>query len=150
MYVKLINGVLGVYPYSVEQLRKDHPNVSFPAQPTDEVLAGWDMYPVAPTAEPSYDVATQRLAWGKPAFVNGQWQHTWQKVDLSVEEQQVARQAKENSVRNERNRLLSETDWRFRSDMNPTQSWVDYCQALRDVPSQDGFPWAVQWPTKPE
>jgi hypothetical protein len=30
------------------------------------------------------------------------------------------------------------------------QAWADYRQALLDVPTQDGFPHDVVWPTKPE
>ena len=59
-----------------------------------------------------------------------------------------AEQAK--SMRADRDKRLSETDWRFRSDMTPSQEWKDYCQALRDVPTQTGFPWEVTWPTQPE
>jgi len=58
-----------------------------------------------------------------------------------------AEQAK--SVRASRDTKLSETDWRFRSDMTPSQAWKDYCQALRDVPSQAGFPWTIEWPDAP-
>lgn len=29
------------------------------------------------------------------------------------------------------------------------QAWITYRQALLDVPQQAGFPWNVQWPTKP-
>jgi hypothetical protein len=58
-----------------------------------------------------------------------------------------AEQAK--SVRQTRDDKLAETDWRFRSDMNPSQAWKDYCQALRDVPAQSGFPWTVVYPTQP-
>jgi len=58
-----------------------------------------------------------------------------------------AEQAK--SVRASRSLKLSETDWRFRSDMTPSQAWKDYCQALRDVPSQAGFPWTIEWPVEP-
>jgi len=54
------------------------------------------------------------------------------------------------SIRKQRDEKLTETDWRFRSDMTPSQQWIDYCQALRDVPSQAGFPWEVEWPTQPE
>lgn len=149
MYVKVSNGVAEKYPYSIGELRKDNPNVSFPKNPSNETLADWNVYPVVSTAEPSYDIATQRVVWGTPALVNGQWTHTWETVALSAEEQQNRRQAKENGVRNERDRLLAETDWRFRSDMNPSQAWIDYCQALRDVPQQAGFPWNVQWPVQP-
>jgi hypothetical protein len=150
MYVKVTNGAVETYPYSIGQLRKDNPNVSFPKNPSDQTLAEWGVYPVVSTAEPSYNAATQRLVWGTPVLTNGQWTHTWQTVALSTEEQQNIKQAKENDIRNERNRLLAETDWRFRSDMNPSQAWIDYCQALRDITVQAGFPWSVTWPSKPE
>lgn len=58
-----------------------------------------------------------------------------------------AEQAK--SVRQTRDTKLAETDWRFRSDMTPSQGWKDYCQALRDVPEQAGFPWTIDWPVAP-
>jgi len=58
-----------------------------------------------------------------------------------------AEQAK--SVRQTRDDKLSATDWRFRSDMTPSQAWKDYCQALRDVPTQAGFPWTITWPDAP-
>jgi len=61
--------------------------------------------------------------------------------------QKDAEQAK--SVRATRDAKLAETDWRFRSDMTPSQEWKDYCQALRDVPSQQGFPWTITWPEMP-
>jgi hypothetical protein len=53
------------------------------------------------------------------------------------------------SVRVSRDDKLSATDWRFRSDMTPSQGWKDYCQALRDVPAQEGFPWTITWPVQP-
>ena len=60
-------------------------------------------------------------------------------------------------LREERNRLLQETDWRFRSDLTPSQEWIDYSQALRDLPStsspeldENGQLSNVTWPTKPE
>lgn len=50
-----------------------------------------------------------------------------------------------------RNYLLSETDWRFRSDLTPSQGWVSYCQQLRDITIHDNWPnlQANDWPTKP-
>jgi len=58
-----------------------------------------------------------------------------------------AEQAK--SVRQTRNEKLSETDWRYRRDQTTTPEWDAYCQALRDVPTQSGFPWTIEWPTQP-
>ena len=60
-------------------------------------------------------------------------------------------------LREERNKRLQETDWRFRSDLTPSQECIDYSQALRDLPStsspeldENGQLSNVTWPTKPE
>ena len=75
-------------------------------------------------------------------------------VTTTAAEQEAAYKASKDaeqakSVRASRDEKLSATDWRFRSDMTPSQAWKDYCQALRDVPAQDGFPWAITWPDAP-
>ena len=75
-------------------------------------------------------------------------------VTTTAAEQEVAYKASKDAeqaknVRATRDAKLSETDWRFRSDMTPSQAWKDYCQALRDVPTQVGFPWTIVWPTQP-
>jgi len=51
--------------------------------------------------------------------------------------------------RQERNNLLAETDWMAVSDRTMTQAEIDYRQALRDIPQQEGFPTDITWPTKP-
>lgn len=56
----------------------------------------------------------------------------------------------DDRVRQERDRLLAETDWAVVPDRNPSQDLLDYRQALRDIPQQDGFPDSVIWPTPPE
>lgn len=53
-------------------------------------------------------------------------------------------------VRNQRDRLLSATDWMALSDNTMTPAWAAYRQALRDITEQEGFPYSVIWPTKPE
>ena len=56
---------------------------------------------------------------------------------------------KAEEVRQERNSLLSETDWMAGSDITMSDEWRTYRQALRDISSQEGFPNTVTWPTKP-
>ena len=51
--------------------------------------------------------------------------------------------------RTERDALLAETDWWSCSDRTMTQAEIDYRQALRDIPQQEGFPTHIIWPTKP-
>lgn len=49
-----------------------------------------------------------------------------------------------------RNKLLSETDWIFCSDINiDIEPWKKYRQELRDVPQQAEFPNKIIWPKKP-
>ena len=58
--------------------------------------------------------------------------------------------AKERDIRFYRDELLSKTDWMVLSDSpEPSQEWLDYRQALRDIPSQTGFPDNVIWPEEP-
>ena len=37
----------------------------------------------------------------------------------------------------------------FSTLANIPQEWVDYRQALRDIPQQEEFPFGVQWPAEP-
>jgi len=59
-------------------------------------------------------------------------------------------------LRVERDRRIALTDWRFRSDLTPSQVWIDYCQALRDLPAnstpaldENGQLTGITWPTPP-
>ena len=52
-------------------------------------------------------------------------------------------------VRSERDSLLAATDWTANSDVTMSDEMRTYRQALRDVPSQAGFPDDVTWPVKP-
>jgi hypothetical protein len=150
MLVKVQDNTVVQYPYSKEQLRSDNPNVSFPKPLTEETLAQFGVYPVGYQAAPEYDPLTQRLETSaQPVLIDGKWTLTKTVVAKTQEQIDTDTANKAAQVRQERNAKLSETDWRFRSDMTPSQGWIDYCQALRDVPQQEGFPFTITWPTKP-
>jgi len=59
-------------------------------------------------------------------------------------------------VRNKRNRLLAESDWtdtlsaKSRLGDDLYNQWQTYRQALRDIPTQSGYPFNVVWPTPPQ
>lgn len=66
---------------------------------------------------------------------------------------------KGSAIRLTRNEKLKDCDWVTLKAIDASidgfgiqlpQAWADYRQALRDVPSQAGFPWTVTWPTQPE
>lgn len=56
-------------------------------------------------------------------------------------------------VRQDRANALSACDWTQMPDAPLTaeqkQAWADYRQALRDLPTQEGFPFKITWPVKP-
>jgi hypothetical protein len=57
------------------------------------------------------------------------------------------------SVRQTRDDKLKECDWvvikNLETNSNIPGAWEVYRQALRDVPTQSGFPWTITWPDAP-
>lgn len=77
--MNLINTVTLDYPRSLWQLRQEHPNVSFPANPTDDDLAAFDHAIVHPSPQPTdYDQRLQRIEEGTPEAVTTEQDTTWQ------------------------------------------------------------------------
>ena len=61
-----------------------------------------------------------------------------------------ANDRKAAEVRAERSAKLASTDWTQIADSTADKAgWATYRQALRDVPSQAGFPWTIAWPETP-
>ena len=89
----------------------------------------------------------------------GRWQDarpqpTQAEIDAKIEELKAEEPMR--LLRIERDRLIALTDWRFRSDLSPSQAWTDYSQALRDLPAtaspsldENGNLTGVTWPTPP-
>ena len=68
--------------------------------------------------------------------------------ETAYKAQKDAEQAK--SVRATRDAKLAECDWTQVADAPVDKAvWATYRQALRDITTQTGFPWTVEWPEKP-
>ncbi|TQF71848.1 tail fiber assembly protein [Pseudoalteromonas luteoviolacea] len=56
-------------------------------------------------------------------------------------------------VRSKRNQLLTQCDWTQMADVGMSevqkQDWLDYRQALRDIPTQASNPQEINWPAIP-
>ena len=53
-------------------------------------------------------------------------------------------------IRQIRGVKLKECDWTQLADSPVNkETWATYRQSLRDVPTQEGFPWTITWPTEP-
>ena len=81
---------------------------------------------------------------------------TW----TAIKEKQAELQAAEplRQLRNQRNQLLSQTDWRATIDYprDDQAEWLTYRQSLRDITTQtpeldeQGNLFGINWPTPPE
>jgi hypothetical protein len=142
MYVKLTSsGQPNQFPYTLGNLRRDNSQTSFPKNIPDELLAEYNVYPVKTSNAPDFDSKTHNVKQSVE-LVDGSWAQVWSIVQI---DEQVAT----NNVRAHRNRLISDTDWMALTDNTMPPEWASYRQALRDLTSQDGFPFAVAWPEKP-
>ena len=147
MYIKLVNGQPEIYTF--EQLRQDNPNTSFSKTLSNEILEKFAVYPYVQQEIPTFNEKTQKLI--DIGFINNgmQWIKSWNVVEKSQEEIENWIKEQSNSLRAQRNFLLSETDYLALSDNTLTQEMAAYRQALRDITTQSGFPETVVWPIKP-
>ena len=82
-----------------------------------------------------------------PIFTDGET--TAAEQETAYKAMKDAEQAK--SVRTTRDEKLKDSDWTQIADAPVDKTaWATYRQALRDVPTQSGFPWEVTWPTQGE
>lgn len=68
-------------------------------------------------------------------------------VDAKIAELQAAEPMR--ILREERDRLIAESDWMANSDVTMSDAWRTYRQALRDLPANTSDPANPVWPTKP-
>jgi hypothetical protein len=152
MYVKITNGNVDTYPYSVGQLRRDNPNVSFPKQIPDALLAEYGVYLVTETDQPSYTPRTQNIAQETtPTLVGDAWTVGWTITDKTAEEITEYDTAVAVQNRDLRNRLLTDTDWTGLSDVTMSAEMTTYRQALRDITTHANWPnlEPSDWPIQP-
>jgi len=152
MYVKVTNGTVDQFPYTIGQLRRDNPNVGFPKRVSDESLALYDTYRVTVEATPSFDDRTQKVTQDSaPTLSDGSWALGWTVSDKTAGEIQDYDDRKAKSVRMMRDEKLAETDFYALSDVTMSSAMTTYRQALRDITSHANFPnlQDADWPTKP-
>lgn len=131
------------------EVRKMFPNISLPRVWDEGVCNHLGIDPIFESPTPittRYQVAVKNGV----EQLNDKWVWAWSISEMDDETKASKDAEQATAVREDRDKRLAKTDWRFRSDMNPSQGWIDYCQALRDVPAQAGFPWDVQWPEAPQ
>lgn len=149
MFAIIENGVVKQYPYSTWDLKVSHPNTSFPEIISDAVMADFGAMRVFFSTQPEI-TTTQVLEEATPVFsVDDQrWTQVWKVRDMTEAEVTQQLESKSAEIRQIRNAKLTESDWTQVADAAVDKAvWATYRQALRDITAQDGFPWAIQWPT---
>lgn len=138
MYALIENGEITRYNVT---LPTTVGNTSIPRGATG--LDAFGLYPIVGD-EPSH-TERQRIAGPQYVFDGKQ-------VNRVFTVEAIPDAEKAGQIRSERDSKIAETDWTQGKDIpdNISSKWAVYRQALRDVPAQSGFPWTVQWPTKPE
>ena len=152
LYVKAVNGSVEAYPYTLETLRWDNPNVSFPASMTEEELEEWGVYSVQETAKPDENM-TENISEGMPILEKtGKWIQSWVSTPVTTEEIYAAVANKWAEIRAERDAKLHDSDWvvtrAFETSTSVPVAYAEYRQALRDITNQ-GDPLGVVWPNPP-
>lgn len=133
------------------EFRAMHPDTGFPQVLTADILDSFGADPIfeGPQAQPTrYQTAYRDGVVGDD---KGRWFTKYSVADMDDDAKAALDAQQAASQRVERNRRIAECDWTQVAD-SPVdkQAWAVYRQALRDLPSQAGFPWDVTWPTQPE
>lgn len=141
------------------EFRKLHFGLGLPHDLTEEILNAWGADIVFEGPQATGGTVYQYSQRDGVEQLEGKWYTKYILGPVFTGDTAVADEAaykarkdaeQAASVRQTRNDKLAETDWRYRRDQTTTPEWDAYCQALRDVPTQAGFPWTIVWPTQPE
>ena len=82
MYLRVTNSIIE-YPFHLSTLKAENPNVSFPREMSEELLAGYGVFGVAAAPEPTVTIY-EKVVEGVPSLVNDQWTQTWTVVPADV------------------------------------------------------------------
>ena len=155
-YAKVVNGTVLKYPYTEQEFRKDHSNISFPRPIPSAMMQSYDAVVVTVDDEPSYNSATHKIETADtPVLRDGNWVITKTAVAMTQDEIDANDEIVAAKNRHERDNLLLFTDWVIIKAQELNESvaadMLTYRQALRDVTSHANWPHLndADWPTKP-
>lgn len=152
MFVKVTNGEIDTYPYSVGKLRRDNPRVSFPKKISDEMLASYGVHDVKWLPSPEHDTETHFVEYGTvPVLQDGAWVYAPTIRELSEDQLAERLVSRAGEARAKRDGLIAETDYFALTDVTMDAAMTTYRQALRDITAHENFPNLddADWPAKP-
>ena len=142
-YAKIENNTVVKYPYTVADMQADFPEVDFSAGLTDEVLTSCFAVVVQMGTIPAHSSSTHIFSTAVEVNEDGSATAVITATERRFEEAAL-------NLRHSRDIALQKTDWvitRALEEGNPVPAnYVTYRNALRDLPSQEGFPYDYVWP----
>lgn len=130
MYIKLINNQ--PIRYSLEQLRQDNPQTSFPSSMSEALLAEYLVYVVQPSMAPIPSANQALEETGYEQVSDGSWVQVWNL--RSMTEQELAAQAQE---RDERKRMEYQLEadplfFKWQRGESTEQAWRDKVTEIKN------------------
>lgn len=149
MYLKKdINNNI-TYPYSIQELKLENKNVSFPQNLTAEILEKWGVYKVEQRESGFDDDYTKDVVEIQPTLSGSVYIQSYQVTEADEYTVTKRKEIKWQEIREQRNSLLQQSDWTQFADSPITGSklteWQTYRQSLRDVTNQEN-PFQISWP----
>ena len=152
---------------SEQEFRAMFPNTGFPVQLTEAIINDFGGDVVFEGPQASGGTVYQYSQRQGVEQINGKWYTKYVLgpvfTDTTAEDGTVttaaeheaaykamkdAEQAK--AIRTQRGEKLKDSDWTQVADAPVDQAaWAEYRQALRDISTQEGFPWTINWPEQP-
>tara|TARA_B100000123_G_scaffold249470_1_gene207732 strand:+ start:8337 stop:8774 length:438 start_codon:yes stop_codon:yes gene_type:complete len=144
MNYAIIDGTTVKNTGTIQQL---FPNTSFPVSGvTTDFLTENNVVELVETL--SYTTPTQKIITVDPYVQSGKAYNV--KVEnTTTEEQATLTSQKWIEIREIRNQILKDTDWRASSDLTLSDDWKKYRNDLRQIPQTQTDPFNITWPTSP-
>jgi hypothetical protein len=127
MYIKLNNGLIEKYPYSISDLKQDNNQTSFPSEIPDSLLAEFDVFTIEITQFPTVGF-DKNVTEGQPELVDGVWKQVWTVSDATAEEH-LARVL--NARANEYPPMTDYLDGVVKQDQAQIDKYIADCLAVK-------------------
>lgn len=148
------------------ELRRDNPNMSLPKVWNEFTFDALNVDPVLRAPKPTEGIGAYQSVRRNGVVQDslGNWVEAWEIADMFSDDDELGTKAEQEAAyqqdlddtaakgnRNERDRLIAETDWWASSDLTMTAEQTAYRQALRDITTHANWPHLNNddWPTKP-
>jgi hypothetical protein len=134
---------------SEKQFRNLFPNTSFPVYLSKELLNDFGADVILQGVQP---IPTKYQIVYRDGYeqINNQWFTKYAIENMNAEAIKNADANQASAVRQNRNEKLTASDWTQLEDSPVNKAaWAVYRQELRDITTQQGFPWEIIWPEEP-